>query len=820
MPLSDNIDDPQARLRELIETWEQGEGLGRHLTAMRHLPAQEAEYGPWPDALDNRLEVALQRRGIAQLYSHQSDAIRRVMDGRHTVVVTPTASGKTLCYNLPVLDAMDDGGTALYLFPTKALSRDQTAELNAFVDEVPGADGTWEARVYDGDTPSDVRRRIRRKGRIVMTNPDMLHAGILPHHDKWARVFQNLSHVVIDEIHTYRGVFGSHVANVMRRLRRVCDHYGADPTFVATSATIGNPRELASTITGRSFELVDDNGAPHSEQYLCFYNPPIVDAETMRRQSPLEAAEHVAREVLARRCGTILFARSRRSVEVVLRRLRDRLQRKHPSTGLHDKVASYRGGYLPDLRRDIERNLREGDLLGVVSTNALELGIDIGSLDVCIQAGYPGTVASTWQQIGRAGRGEGTSLAVLVAGDLPVDQFVVQHSEYFMGQNPEEARVDPGNLLIATDHLECAAYELEMGVDEAFGELSVEATQEALAFLSGPDGVVQRVGSRWTWTAQTYPASEISLRDIAEDNFVVVDETHGDPEVIAEVDFESAHRELYPNAVYQVEGDPYRVERLDYDERRAYVQRSDDGYYTTAQSYSAVHVLEAFESREVGPARIHFGEIRVTEQFVGYKKIKFKTGENLGYGEINLPELDLHTMAYWLQLEQEAFGELAERTEQWARTLQGLGEVLQTAASLNSMCDPRDLGMCIGSETEDRWLSEDIEGLTVRDSDGQRHAFGEDDVPVGFEHHEVETRRVGARLESPAIYIYDCYPGGVGLGEGLYDHHLEFVGTTRQLVTSCDCEEGCPSCIGPPDPDEPPIKSAVQEALDQLVDGA
>jgi DEAD/DEAH box helicase domain-containing protein len=818
MTMDDTVLDderPQAKLRDLVRRWENGQGVGKHFTALEHIPEKEAEYGPFPDGLDGRLEEMLRDRGIDQLYSHQSEAIEHVLEGRNTVVVTPTASGKSLCYNLPILDGMYEGGSALYLFPTKALSQDQTSELNDLIARAPEGDPAWEAQVYDGDTPSDVRRRIRKNGRIVVTNPDMLHAGILPNHDKWVGFFRNLTHIVIDEIHTYRGVFGSHVANVMRRLKRVCQHYQSYPTMVATSATIANPQELTESLTGEDFEVVDDNGAPESEQYVCFYQPPIIDPDQMRRKSPLTASEQIARKVIKRECGTILFARSRRSVEVVIHRLKDRLERKARGR-LHERVASYRGGYLPDLRRDIEKGLRSGDLLGVVSTNALELGIDIGSLDVCIQAGYPGTVASTWQQIGRAGRGEGTSVAVLVASDFPVDQFIIQNPDYFFDKNPEEARVDPENLLIAVEHLKCAAYELELQVGEAFGGLDAEETEDALEFLAGETGMIRRKGGEWVWADRTYPATEVSLRNIPEENFVVIDETNGGSEVIAEVDFESAHKELYPNAVYQVAGEPYRVEKLDYDERRAYVQRSNDGYYTTAISYSSVHVLDSFKEREPAPAKIHFGEVRVTERFVGYKKIKFRTGENVGYGEINLPELDLHTMAYWMQLPSENFPKLSRDSERWARVLRGLGEVMKTAASLRLMCDPRDLDTCIGSTSNDAWVSEGFEGLTIRDSEGQKHSVDGADVPVDAEQHESEDGQVGPALFNPSIFIYDDYPGGVGFGEGLFDNHRDFAKMAKKLISGCGCEEGCPSCVGPPDPGQAEIKSDVEKALGRI----
>lgn len=793
-------------LRSLISTWRAGRGLGKHITAIEHIPRLQAQYADMPEGLDERIVEMLHSRGFSKLYTHQVEGIEHALNGRHSVVVTPTASGKSLCYNLPVLHSLFEGNSALYLFPTKALSQDQTAELNGLISHVEAADPSWEAQVYDGDTPPDVRRRVRRSGRLVVTNPDMLHAGILPHHGKWATFFRSLRYVVVDELHTYRGVFGSHVANVLWRLRRICEHYGANPTFVATSATIANPQELAKGLTGLDFELVDNNGAPASERFVCFVNPPIVDAEQMRRQSPLTVASRVTRDALKRDCGTIVFARSRKSVEILVNRLKRTLKRDRHHSGLADKVASYRGGYLPDLRRSIERGLREGRLKGVISTNALELGIDIGSLDVCVVAGYPGTIASTWQQIGRAGRTGGVCLAVVIAGSDPVDQFIINHPDYFLGRSPEAARVDPANLLIAVEHLKCACYELEWSDGEAFGALTEKQTSEALGFLADYMGVVQKTGNRWKWTTRTYPASEVSLRSLAEENFVVIDETGSEPNVLAEVDFESAHLELYPNAVYQISGEPYRVERLDYDERRAYVRKSDDGYYTTAMHYPAVHVLDAFKEREPERTEIGFGEVRVTRRFVGFKKIKFGTGENVGYGELNLPELDLHTMAYWIHLRADEFADMGHDFEadpdRWARLVQGIGSVLLTAASLKMMCDPRDLELCIGSVNHDQWWSEGYDGLTLRDSDG------EEMVP--------EPGKVMPAIYDPHIYLYDRYPGGVGLGEGLFDEHEGFVLRAAELLEGCPCDDGCPSCVGPPDNGRPPIKEQVGRVLRAL----
>lgn len=794
-------------LKSLVNYWKAGSGVGRSFTAIKHVPALAPTFAPFPEALDPRLEQMMRNRGIDQLYIHQAAAITHALAGKNVVVVTPTASGKSLCYHLPILNGLYRNASALFIYPTKALAQDQTSELNLLLQGCPDADESWEAQVYDGDTPPDVRRRIRRSGRLVISNPDMLHAAILPHHDKWAHFFRSLKYVVLDELHTYRGVFGSHVANVVRRLKRICAHYGSEPVFLATSATIANPKELAETLTEQDFELVNQNGAPAAERYVCFMNPPIKDIQQMRRQSALSAAQSIAKTTLEKECGTIVFTRSRQSVEVLIKHLKERLKNDRKGH-LANRVASYRGGYLPNLRRSIERGLRDGSVLGVVSTNALELGIDIGSLDVCVLAGYPGTVASTWQQFGRAGRSGGTSVSVLVATDDPLDQFIIQNPEYFFEQSPEAARIDPDNLRILVEHLKCACYELPWMQGEAFGNLSAAETTEVLEFLARETQLVQLSGAQWKWTTQTYPANEINLRNIADENFVVIDITGDEPVILAEVDFESAHTTIYPNAVYQVSGEPYRVERLDYDERRAYVRRSNDGYYTSAMHYAAVSILDKFDERDVAPGRIGYGEVCVTDRFVGYKKIKFKTGENIGYGELNLPELDLHTTSYWLELPSDNFPTLSADPERWARIVAGLAQVMKTAASLKLMCDPRDLQLTIGSLAEDRWLSHGFDGLTLRDRDGTSHSFeAAPDPQLGL---------IGPVLYDPTVFIYDKFPGGVGFGEGLFDEQRPFMRLSLDLLQKCVCEHGCPSCVGPPEPGRSDIKSGVLELIGRL----
>src|SRR5712671_5718962 len=572
-----------------------------HVTAVRQLPAVAAQYAPFPAALDARLTRALGTRGIDQLYTHQAAAIDHALGRRNVVVITPTASGKTLCYNAPVLNAIlqDPSSRALYLFPTKALAQDQLAELQALCDVLgtglpqgSGGDSGPETRIgaftYDGDTPQDARRTIRSRAHLVLSNPDMVHSGILPHHPRWAKLFENLRYVIIDELHAYRGVFGSHLCNVLRRLRRICRHYGSNPVFLCSSATIRNPRELAERLTEQSFELVDKNGAPRGEKFFVFVNPPVVNQQLGIRRSYLAETRRVASEFLKRNLQLIVFAQSRLSTEILTTYLKDDFE---DVPGGPEKIRGYRGGYLPMRRREIEKGLREGAVRAVVSTNALELGIDIGALDVSVLAGYPGTIAATWQRAGRAGRRTSRSAAVMVASSAPLDQFVVRNPSYFFESSPERALIDPDNLHILVDHIKCAAFELPFSETEAFGRHDV---QEILRILA-EQGLVHQAAedAPWTWTNESYPADAVSLRSVSSDNFVIVDTTD-DTRVIGETDFTSGPATLHPKAIYIVEGTLYQVERLDFEGRKAYVRLIDCDYYTTAISYSKVTPIDTF----------------------------------------------------------------------------------------------------------------------------------------------------------------------------------------------------------------------------------
>ncbi len=762
-----------ARVREIVEQLAARDRSGEVLTAVHHIPAREAKFTPMPEWVRAELAAVYEEKGVSRLYTHQAAAAAAVHAGRNTVVVTPTASGKTLCYNLPVLNAVleNPDGRALYLFPTKALAQDQLAELH---DLSARLDHRFGVFTYDGDTPSDARKAIRERGHIVLSNPDMLHTGILPHHTRWQRLFENLRYVVLDELHTYRGVFGSHLSNVLRRLRRIAQFYGSDPQFICSSATIANPGELAARLAETEFEVIDENGAPAGEKFFIFYNPPVVNRFLGIRRSYINETSRVEQEFLKHNLQTLVFANSRLHTEVLL----TYLQQANPMPpGQPPAIRGYRGGYLPGERREIERGLREGRIRGVVSTNALELGIDVGSLDATVMAGYPGTIASTWQRAGRAGRRCGSSCAVMVASSAPLDQFIAQHPDYFFGRPPEHAFVQPDNLEILINHLKCAAFELPIAAGETFGGVDLPELCERLSEA----GFLHRTGEHWHWVQEAYPADAVSLRSVTSDNFVIVDTTR-EPEVIGEVDFSSALVFVHPKAIYLHQGQQYHVEILNFEERKAYVKRVDVDYYTDAIRYTQVRVLERSASDRIlaassdaHAARSH-GDVLVRSQVVGFKKIKFFTNENVGDGKLELPENEMHTTAFWLTLERPLVESLPFSVSDRQSGMFGLLHALESIATLLLMCDARDLGIAIGerppsSGSEIDWEeSPDIESVATL---AEKEFF------------------------EPNLYLYDAYPGGIGFSEPLFRAYSLLLAKTRELIAGCPCENGCPSCVGP-----------------------
>jgi DEAD/DEAH box helicase domain-containing protein len=745
------------------------------LTAVKHFPARDAVYRSMPAWVRPGLVAAYRAKKIEQLYSHQAAAAEMARAGKNFVVVTPTASGKTLCYNLPILNAiLDNADTrALYLFPTKALAQDQLTELHDLATRLDDCFGVF---TYDGDTPSDARKAIRERGHVILTNPDMLHTGILPHHTRWTRVFENLRYIVIDELHTYRGVFGSHLTNVLRRLRRIAAFYGSSPQFICCSATIANPGELASQLIEEKVELIEENGAPAAEKLFVFYNPPVVNRNLGIRRSYLNETTRVAKELLSRKLQTIVFANSRLHTEVLLTYLQ---QANRPQPGEAEPIRGYRGGYLPGERREIERGLREGRVRGVVTTNALELGIDIGSLDASVMAGYAGSIASTWQRAGRAGRRNGTSCAVLVASSAPLDQFIVQHPDYFFGRSPEHAYVQPDNLEILVNHLKCAAFELPLARHEKLGDVNLPELCERMTEA----GFLHRSGGNWHWVQEAYPADTVSLRSVTSDNFVIIDTTghpesleDGEPEVIGECDFSSALATVHPKAIYIHQGQQYHVERLDFEQRKAYVKAVNVDYYTDAIRYTQVRVLEAAEeARMAVPAvRVH-GDVLVRSQVVGFKKIKFFSNENIGAGKLELPENEMHTTAFWITLERQLVTELPYALSDRQSGMFGLLYALESMATLLLMCDRRDLGTAVGER-------QPCPGVETEWQEFSNATTDPAEMKEFFE---------------PNLYLYDAYPGGIGFSEPLYRVHEILLRRTQELIAGCACEQGCPSCVGP-----------------------
>ena len=755
---------------QILEKWARHPERGLPFVSRHHEAVRPAQLGPFPEGVARTLVAALHARGVHSLYSHQSSAVSAVLRGEHIVVATPTASGKTLVYNLPVLTALIEqpDARALYLFPTKALAHDQVAEFDALA---KAADAGVASHAYDGDTPADARRAVRAGGRVVITNPDMLHAGILPHHDRWQAFFTGLRYVVIDEVHTYRGVFGSHVANVLRRLKRVAAFHGARPVFILCSATIANPKAHAERLLEAPVSAVTESGAPRGARTFYLYNPPIVDGARGIRGSYVQAARRITAALAKAEVPTIVFANSRLNVERLTRHLKEDVAEQG---GDPESVSGYRGGYLPEYRRAIEKGLRDGRIRTVVSTSALELGIDIGQLEACVLAGYPGSIASALQRAGRAGRRQEGATIVMVTRSEPSDQYIAQNPAFFFGRSPEHARIQPNNLLIVADHIKCAAFELPFEADEAFGEFGAEPTHEILEYMAD-QRLVHRGVRRWQWTGGPYPANAIGLRSLAEGNFTVIDRAHQNV-VVGEVDYHSAASTLYPQAIYIVGGETWQVMHLDWTGRRAEVVPVQIDYFTDAMTYGGVRILDRFDEVETPCVGLGHGEVRVFEKVVGFKKIRFTTGENVGYGEVNLPENELHTTAFWVRPRPELIRVLGVARHRVVDALEGLAEALKAVATVHLMCDGSDLGFAlVGAEDSPR--VDEVEG-----------GGGADDLPT--------------------LYLYERYPGGVGFHEALYEAAPTLLAQLATLLDNCQCQDGCPACVGAPAP--------VQQAADRV----
>lgn len=734
--------------RRFIEHVKSSAHYAGQVVHVETLSARPARFTSTAQPLPLVIERVLISMGIEQLYVHQAQAVDAARRGENVIVVTGTASGKTLCYNIPVLETLiaEEKAKALYLFPTKALAQDQLRSLLRFKE----LDSSLEIRAgtYDGDTPAVGRRRLRDEGNCILTNPDMLHSGILPNHAGWADFFSSLKWIVVDEIHTYRGIFGSNVANVLRRLRRICAHYGSQPRFMCSSATIANPGQLAAELTGESFTVIDDDGSARGPKHFLLWNPPSL-GETMERRSPQADAVPLMVHLIRNRVPTIAFCRTRAVTELLYRYTRDQLQRE--SSGLAGAVRAYRGGYLPSERREIERQLFSGELLGVIATNALELGIDIGSLDACLIVGFPGSIASTWQQAGRAGRGEEEAVVVLLAQNAPLDQYLMQHPKYFFGRSCEHAIVDPENPHVVLNHLRAAIFELPLSVvaEEEFGPFA-----SALIDLLAEDRQITRRGNAWYWVGRGYPADDFSLRNACDNTYTIVDTTQGRNQVIGSTDEISAFTQLHTEAIYLHDGETYSVSQLDLDERVSYVHRADVDYYTQAITDRRVRVESEQMQMEWRGSRTSFGDVAVTFVTYMFKKVKLGERDSIGFGTVDLPPVTLDTCAMWLAPPMRAFHAARVAGVSAMEGLVGIANVIGEVLPLYAMCDPSDVGAVVDS----------------------------------------------SNTGVPTVFVFDRYRGGAGFALKAYELVEEVLGACCDLILGCNCTDGCPSCVGAPLP--------------------
>ncbi len=731
---------------------------GGELVDVRRLPPRPARHAAPAAPLPEALAAALRTLGIGELYTHQAEAIDHVRAGRSIVLVTGTASGKTLAYNLPAVEALlaDPGAHAMYLFPTKALAQDQLKSLGRLLDAAPASAGLRERihpGVYDGDTSTSARRKLRQEGNVILTNPDMLHAGILPYHPKWARFFRGLKLVVIDEVHTYRGIFGSNVALVIRRLRRIARHYGADPVFVCCSATIRNPAELAGALVGEPVHAVTDDGAPRGPRTIALWNPRFVDRDQLERRSANAEGGRIFTDLLRRGASVIAFTKARVTAEILYRYAQETLLER--AAALAAKIAPYRSGYLPEERRAIERRLFSGELAGVVSTNALELGIDVGSLDAAVLVGFPTTIASTWQQAGRAGRTQDPSLAVVVAYNEPIDQYLMRHPGYFFEQSPEAAVVDPHNPYLLAGQLACAAYELPVSDEDAaaFGPQSAELL-EAL----GDDGQARRLDGRWYWATTDYPAGRLNLRTISDNTFTIVDGTR-DNLVLGTVDAISAPELVYPEAIYLHEGRSYFVRKLDLEMKQAVCEPREVDYYTQPVLDTNILVTgrpgegnESWRTRAAMGGELSFGPVTVSWATIGMKKVRFHSLDSIGYKALDLPRLTLDTASLWWAPPKSARAAVKAAGFAPGEGLSAVRNLVVTLMPLFAMCDPADIGAVLDSKN----------------------------------------------LGTQALFVFDRYPGGLGFAEQAWHRFEELLAACDALVRDCPCDDGCPSCVGLP----------------------
>ncbi len=837
-------------VNKLLSSWRAQPKVSLNIEEWRIIPSRPATTSPLPSELHPQLKNGLHRFGIESLYSHQAQAWRHVHAGKNIVIVTGTASGKSLCYNLPILDRIlrDENARALYLFPTKALAQDQAAYLNSLIESAcleASPDNntqktqsrqitTSELAIYDGDTPSGIRPSIRTKARLLLSNPDMLHIGILPHHTSWTQFFSHLQFIVIDEMHIYRGVFGSHFANVLRRLKRIAKYYGSYPQFILTSATIANPLELASKLIEEDCEIIDEDGSARGQQTFLIYNPPVVNKDLGLRRSALHESIRLVDDLLTYNVQTIIFGRSRRTVELILTYLHQKIktsnQDRYAINLRPDQIRAYRSGYLPLERREIENGLREGWIRTVVATNALELGIDIGRMGASIMVGYPGTIASIMQQAGRAGRGEESSLAVLITTAAPLDQFLAANPDYLFKGSPEHALINPDNLLILLSQLRCAAFELPFSIGDEFGKVEPDRVQEFLQFMS-EQGVLHKSGQKFFWMDDQYPTEKLSLRSASAANVTLQAIEEGIPVTIGHIDRISAHWMVHPGAIYLHQSQTYMVDDLDLRNDIAHLRHVETDHYTEPHRESEVRLIDKYDQAQIAGGIKSYGEINVTSRTIGFRKIKWFTHEQIGVGEVTLPSVELRTTGYWLCLENAEVARLRETTL-WRNDPNDYGPNWRI---VRRQVRARDGFRCQVCGTPEKERQHDVhhkipfrafpsymsanklENLTtlcqichqraetivkVRSGlSGVAHVLGH--LAPFFLMCDIRDLGVLSDPQSPlsegqpTVVIYDQVPAGIGLSQRLFELHNEMLRHAYDLVSACECGDGCPSCVGP-----------------------
>jgi len=814
------------KIKTILSRWRSHPSIAENIVEWRVMAAKRADLAEFPKDLSPNVVRTLISHGINALYRHQFQAFEKIKNGENIAIVSGTASGKTYCYNLPVIDSLvkHAEGKALYLFPTKALAQDQLNILREILSQLDQP-RINHANIYDGDTPQHIRSRLRRESTIVLSNPDMLHTGILPHHTGWKDFFTALRFVIIDEMHAYRGVFGSHVANVIRRLKRVSRFYGSQPQFILTSATIANPKELAEKLIEKPVSVIDQDGSPHGERHFLIYNPPFLNKKMGIRQSSLLEGSLLAGELIDEHIQTIIFGRTRRSIELLLTYLRQRDTHGNPN-----RVRGYRSGYLPKERRAIEEGLRSGEVQGVVATSALELGIDIGGMDAAVLIGYPGSIAAARQQAGRAGRKLTPSLSILVTAPNALDQYLARHPEYFFDRSLERALIAPNNLLILLQHIRCAAFELPFQKDEGFGGIPGVKMQAFLDFLTH-SGELHQQADRFFWMADQYPAAEISLRNATPDSITLILQGPNQQKTIGQVDLNSAYWMVHPNAVYLHEGTSYLVDDLDLETGAAYLRQVAIDYYTQARKETRVEEKKLLKQEKIAGGKKSLGEILVTTKVVGFRKIRWFTHEHLGGGEVDLPPTQLNTIGFWISIDQETVSGLMEKML-WNADKNNYGpdwsqirkKVLRRDGNRCQVCGSSGHGQPLHvhhiqpfKSFTSRETANQLQNLITLCPSCHRKAETSVRIRSGMAGFSTVLHNLAPLLimcdgedidvhydpnsilgeGQPTVVLYDTIPGGLGLSENLYELHHDLLHQGFETVAHCECEDGCPSCVGP-----------------------